>query len=93
MAILVKEKDILFAVVNILLFISTFVYIILWNLSVLAYNMSGELAPLESSGIYVFITFAEIGFVIAVWVTALVDLWWIYRIIQKKARQYRRDNL
>ena len=93
MAVLVKEKDILFASINIVLFLFAFAYIILYNLSMWAYHMSGEVAPLEASGIFVLVSFAYIIFVVAITFTAMVDMWWVLRIVRKAYREYRRDNL
>lgn len=93
MAILVQEKDVLFTAVNVVLFLFAFAYIILYNLSIIAYQMSGEVAPLESSGIYVSLAFAQMIFVVAITVTALVDMWWIFRIVRKAYTNYRRENL
>jgi hypothetical protein len=93
MSILIKEKDILFTAINILLFLYSFTYIILSNLSRAAYQMSHEVAPYESSGIYVFISFAEMVFVVAFVLVVLVDCWWVMRMIRERVRKYRKENL
>jgi signal transduction histidine kinase len=92
-SITVKEKDILFAGINILLFMFSFTYIILKWLSYDAYLMSQEMAPLETSGIYVLMSFAEMMFVVAITLVAVFDTWWIFRIVRKAYVNYRRENL
>lgn len=90
-----REKDVLFCMVNVVGFFGACA----WFLA--DYMMVIGMAELENIQGFTTTTmaallvrvFAQTFILLLLWVVIMVDIWWIYRFIMEYYREYRRENL
>jgi hypothetical protein len=96
MMIKIREKDLLFCVVNIIGFLGFCAWFLM------DYMMVIGIGGLENIQGFTEITMAAIlirgaaalFMILLWWVVCMVDIWWLYRIVSKWYwNSYRRDNL
>lgn len=94
MAILVKEKDVLFFVMNLITFLYSVCYLMLDQLAMIAQLLADEagLAALLTAA-SIFRAEAYVIFVIVLVITVSMDCWWGLRILRDGMRIYRKENL
>lgn len=69
-----KTKKILFIGINVATLLFALSYTILYRMGVLALHYSETVAPLEESGIYVFLVFGKIFFIVAFCIVIWLDV-------------------
>jgi hypothetical protein len=94
MAVKIKEKDILFIAVNLVMFFSFYSYFFMQQAAIALLPTIQQDFPTCLEGmVYIFYTFSEILMVIAGMLTLLIDIWWAYRVIQEYRKGYWKENL
>ena len=92
--ITIREKDILFISVNVILFFS---YIAYWfmreavMIGVIA--MTSPEPNVQEGMIYLLYSFSGIAISIAAMITVIIDFWWLYRSIRQFQQGYWKENL
>lgn len=92
--ITIREKDILFISVNVILFFSYISYWFMREATMIGViTMTSPEPNVQEGMIYLLYSFSGIAISIAAMVTLIIDFWWLYRSIRQFQQGYWKENL
>jgi hypothetical protein len=88
-----KDIDVIVILANIAAVFVTATYLILYGLSTVALQYADAAGSPEESGIFAFMVFGHIFFIVSIWLIAMIDLYWLVRIYEAWERKQDEDWL
>jgi hypothetical protein len=89
----IRDKDVLLILINFIGFTELLVYYIFNIFATAAIVASGEVAPMQQSGLVVLYSFGVVLVALIGFFVIIADLWWLLVELKDWKKQYRRDNL
>jgi hypothetical protein len=88
----IREKDVLFIAINVVLFLGFFSYTTMSWATLFAATPS-PVPTIAEGYAYVCYILSKTSIIIAGMIVLFVDIWWLYRDIRKYQKGYWRENL